>query len=58
MLAARTAAGLSQQQVADKIRVSKAAVSSWELGVQVPRIVNLKNYAKVCGTTAARLLCE
>ena len=37
---ARTDAGLTQQQLADLVGVTKAAVSEWERGGSMPRIVH------------------
>lgn len=52
----RTAAGLTQKTVAQKLAVSEQAVSKWENGVCLPDAYNLKLLARVLHTTADCLL--
>lgn len=52
----RTAAGLTQKTVAQKLAVSEQAVSKWENGVCLPDAYNLKLLARVLRTTADCLL--
>lgn len=44
---ARTNAGLTQEQLAEKLCVSRAAVAKWETGKGLPDILNLKAIAKL-----------
>ena len=43
----RKQAGMSQEQLAEKLNVSRQAVTKWETGVGIPDIVNLKGLAKL-----------
>lgn len=43
--AARTIAGLTQWELADKLGVSRAAIQSWEAGKSIPRFDQAK---KIC----------
>jgi transcriptional regulator with XRE-family HTH domain len=54
--AARLAAGLSQQQVADELGTVQSYVSRLECGRHVPALRTLVAAAHACGTTASRLL--
>lgn len=56
--AARKAAGLTQQQVADKLSLVKATVSSWEVGTNQPDLSYLKQLAKIYGVSADALLWD
>ncbi|WP_405597600.1 helix-turn-helix domain-containing protein [Streptomyces sp. NBC_01410] len=40
----RAAAGLTQQELADAIGVTRAAISQWEAGTRTPRGVLLDRY--------------
>lgn len=42
----RKQAGMSQEQLAEKLNVSRQAVTKWETGVGIPDIVNLKGLSK------------
>lgn len=53
---ARTAAGLSQQALADKIGVTKATISNWELGKREPGFERLVLLAKTLNTKISTLL--
>lgn len=45
----REGLGLSQQEFADRIGVTKQAVSSWETGASSPSIENLLRMVNACG---------
>ena len=53
--AARKRAGLSQQELADAIHVSRSAVAKWESDKGLPDIENLKALAKLFGMTLDEL---
>lgn len=55
---ARTAAGLSQQELADRIYVSRSAVAKWEAGNGMPDIENLKALARMFGVTLDEMMDE
>ena len=40
--------GLSQEVLAEKLGVSRQAVSKWETGEALPEITKLKGLAEVC----------
>ena len=48
---ARKNAGLSQEQLAEKLCVSRAAVAKWETDKGIPDIMNLKAIAKLLDTS-------
>ena len=48
--------GLTQEQLAESIGVSKAAVSKWESGSTYPDITLLSPIARLLGTTVDGLL--
>ena len=48
--------GLSQEELADKIGVSRQAVSKWENGTSEPSTSNLIALAKLYGVDAGELL--
>lgn len=54
--AAREAAGLSQQAVADRFGKNKATVSAWETGRGDPGIYQLRDLAKYYKISVAQLL--
>lgn len=54
----RKAAGLSQEQLAERLNVTRQAVSKWETGEGKPDIDNLLPLAKLLGTTVDYLLDE
>ena len=56
--AARKRAGLSQQELADAIHVSRSAVAKWESDKGLPDIENLKALAKLFGMTLDELAGE
>ena len=53
--AARNRAGMSQQELADAIHVSRSAVAKWEADNGLPDIENLKALAKLFGMTLDQL---
>ena len=52
----RTARNLTQEQLAEKVYVSRVAVSKWESGRGYPNLDSLKMIAKVFGITIDELL--
>lgn len=55
---ARKRAGMSQQELADAIHVSRSAVAKWESDKGLPDIENLKALAKLFGMTLDELAGE
>ncbi len=55
---ARHAAGLSQEQFAEKLCVSRQAVTKWERGRGIPDIMNLKAIASLLNVSIDWLLNE
>lgn len=53
---ARTEAGLSQEQLSEKLGVSRSAVAKWESGKGLPDVDNLKNIAKLLNVSVDYLL--
>ena len=53
---ARTNAGLSQEQLAEKLCVSRAAVAKWETDKGLPDIMNLKAISKLLDVSIDTLL--
>ena len=47
--AARIAAGMTQQQLADALGISQVSVTRWETGEHEPRVSTLKRIAAVLG---------
>ena len=54
----RKKCGLSQETLAEKIGVSRQAVSKWETGDALPEITKLKSLAECFGVTVDFLLDE
>lgn len=52
----RVRAGLSQEELAQLIGTSRAAVSRWETGARVPRNPHLDRYAAVLDRLAREVL--
>ena len=48
----RLAAGLTQQQIADKLKISQAAVKKWDQGEAKPSPRFFPKLAKILGITA------
>ena len=58
LAARRKLAGLSQEALAEKLGVSRQAVSKWESGASDPSTTNLMALAKLFGVSAEDLLKE
>lgn len=54
----RKAKGLSQEDLADSLGVSRQAVSRWEQGNTFPDLLNLQKIMKVFGVSADYLICD
>lgn len=54
----RKAAKLSQEELADRVGVSRQAVSKWELGESTPDVDKLLSLARAFGVTTDELLSE
>lgn len=54
--AARTSAGLTQEQLSVALSVSRQAITKWESDKGIPDIENLKNISKVLGVSLDYLL--
>lgn len=52
----RKRSGLSQEELADRVGVSRQAVSKWELGTALPELDKLKLLAKTFGVSTDWLL--
>ena len=55
---ARKNAGLSQEQMAEKLCVSRAAVAKWETDKGLPDIMNLKSISKLLDVSIDTLLSD
>ncbi len=55
---ARKHCGLSQEQLAEKLCVSRSAVAKWETEKGMPDIENLKQLSRILGVTLDQLLQE
>lgn len=55
---ARKQCGLSQEQLAEKMSVSRSAVAKWESGIGLPDVNNLKALAKLLDVSIDFLLDE
>lgn len=55
---ARTNAGLSQEQLAQKLCVSRAAIAKWETDKGLPDIMNLKALAQLLDVSVDSLLSD
>lgn len=54
----RTRAGLTQQEIADKLDVSRVAIGQWEADKSMPRKGNLEQLAGLFNVTVADLMGE
>ena len=54
----RRASGMSQEELAEKLGVSRQAVSKWESGASDPSTANLIAIAKLYGVSAEEILRE
>ena len=48
----------SQEELAEKLNVTRQTISKWELGQTVPDMYNLTKIAEVFGTTVSELYYE
>lgn len=55
---ARKDAGMSQEQLAEKLLVSRSAIAKWETDKGLPDVQNLKSISSVLGITVDYLLDE
>lgn len=53
---ARSKAGLTQQDIADKLKVDRSSVAKWESGEAMPRVDKLKQLSEILGCTIDELL--
>lgn len=53
---ARKNAGLTQEQLAEKLLISRQAITKWETGKGMPDIENLKQFSKLLGISIDYLL--
>jgi repressor LexA len=51
-------AGMTQQDIADKLDVTRVSVGKWESGIATPRPKNLEDLAALFGTSVSYLLGE
>lgn len=58
LVSLRKANGLSQIELAEKMNVSRQAVSRWEVGASVPSIENLKFLSELYGVSIDWLINE
>ena len=56
LITLRTQAGLSQLDLAEKLEISRQAISRWEVGLAVPNTENLKVLSKLYGVSIDYLL--
>jgi len=56
IFACRKKAGMSQEALAEKMGVSRQAISKWELGTALPELDNLRALSKLFGVTTDWLL--
>jgi len=55
---ARKEAGYSQEQLAEKLAVSRSAIAKWEADKGMPDVANLKNLAQLLNVSVDYLLAE
>ena len=49
---ARTIAGLTQQELAERLGTKQSVISRWERGIEVPRVDTLARILQACGFEA------
>lgn len=54
----RNKAGLTQQDIADKLKVDRSSVAKWESGEAMPRVDKLKQLAIILDCTIDDLLSD
>ena len=52
----RLKAGLTQQQLADRLKVGNNQISQWETGKRKPKLLTLRKIAKAIGIPAGDML--
>lgn len=50
--------GLSQEELAERLNISRQAVSKWEVGISIPEPENIVALAKIFGVTTDALLTD
>lgn len=58
LIALRKSQGMSQEELAEKLQVSRQAVSRWESGATLPDITNLIQLSELFGVTTDYLIKE
>ena len=58
LAAARVAAGLTQQQLADSLGADKARISEWERGASQPRASRMPDIARAVDVDASELMAD
>ncbi|QYA42103.1 helix-turn-helix domain-containing protein [Macrococcoides bohemicum] len=56
IISLRNRRGWTQQQLADKVGVSKQSVSNWETGEKLPRMGKLEELAKIFNVTVSYIV--
>ncbi len=56
ILTLRKGSGMSQEELADKLNVSRQAISRWEMGTAMPDVTNVLGLSKLFGVTTDYLL--
>jgi transcriptional regulator with XRE-family HTH domain len=54
----RDAAGLTQEQLAEKVGVGRVAVARWEIGATAPSLEMIETVAKILGVHPAVVAVE
>lgn len=54
----RNKASLTQQEVADKLKIDRSSVAKWESGEVMPRSDKLKQLSEILGCTVDDLLSD
>ncbi len=55
---ARKSAGMTQEQVAEKLNVDRSSIAKYEAGVSTPNIKNLQKICEILDVTIEKLLSE
>jgi transcriptional regulator with XRE-family HTH domain len=58
LAAARKLQGLTQQEAADDLKITKAAMSAWETGRNIPDALAMRKLAKLYGVSVDALLWD
>lgn len=56
ILTLRKGSGMSQEELAEKLNVSRQAISRWEMGTAIPDVTNVLGISKLFGVTTDYLL--